>query len=378
MDNHETLDAAQSRAAQGAARDNTEVGAARNSAEVGAARKQVDLIVPCYNEAPSVRPFYDAASAVARSIPQYAFRFIFIDDGSSDGTLDAIRELQSLEGGHESVAYISFSRNFGKEAGIYAGLRHSTGDFAAVIDADLQHPPELLRGMLLAVDGEGYDSSSARRVSREGEPRIRSMLARAFYRFINRMSDVDIVDGAVDYRLMSRQMVDAVLELSEVQRFSKGIFAWVGFRTKWVEFKNVERVVGETKWSFWKLFGYAIDGIAAFTTVPLRFASVMGLAMFALSFILMAFEFVKTIARGVSVPGYPSTLIMLLLIGGVMALSMGILGEYVARTYMEAKRRPVYVAKRIDTRALGAGDAGKDMSRSVSAATPANSKEHDV
>ena len=326
------------------------------AAGAGRARKQVDLIVPCFNEAKAVRPFYDAADAVARGMPQYDFRFIFIDDGSTDGTLEAIQGIQSLEGAGARVAYVSFSRNFGKEAGIYAGLSHSTGDFAAVIDADLQHPPELLRDMLLAVDGEGYDSSSARRVSRDGEPRIRSLLARAFYRVINKMSDVEIVDGAVDYRLMSRQMVDAVLELSEVQRFSKGIFAWVGFRTKWVEFKNIERVAGETKWSFWKLFGYAIDGIAAFTTVPLRFASVMGLAMFALSFFLMAFEFIKTIAFGVSVPGYPSTLIMLLLIGGMMTLSMGILGEYVARTYMETKRRPVYIAKRADLRAMGGGD----------------------
>ena len=320
-----------------------------------AARKQVDLVVPCYNEAMAVRPFFDAASAVARSMPEYDFRYIFIDDGSTDGTL---AEIEALARGHACVAYITFSRNFGKEAGIYAGLRHTTGDFAAVIDVDLQHPPELLCAMLRAVDGEGYDSSSARRVSREGEPRVRSLFARAFYRLLNRMSDVDIVDGAVDYRLMTRQMVDAVLELSEVQRFSKGIFAWVGFRTKWIEFKVAGRISGESKWSFWKLLGYAMDGIAAFTTIPLRFASVVGLAMFALSLGLVAYEFIKTIIFGVSVPGYPSTLIMLLLIGGVMTLSMGILGEYVARTYMETKRRPVYVAKRADMRAMGRDGTG--------------------
>jgi len=200
--------------------------------------------------------------------------------------------------------------------------------------------------MLFALDTEGYDSCSARRVSRVGEPRIKSLFARAFYKVINKMSEVDIADGAVDYRMMTRQMVRAILELSEVQRFSKGIFAWVGFRTKWIEFHNVERIAGETKFSFWSLFKYALEGITAFTTVPLRFASFAGIAMSFLSLILILYELIKTIIFGIDAPGYPSTFIMLLLIGGIMLLSCGILGEYLARMYMEVKRRPIYIERR--------------------------------
>jgi len=309
--------------------------------------KTVDLVVPCYNEGPSLRPFFDAVQTVAGTLPGYRFRYIFIDDGSGDDTLSIISEFAEH---YNNVDYISFSRNFGKEAGIYAGLKNSTGDFAVIIDADLQHPPSMLRDMLRAIDEEGYDSCSARRVSREGEPRISSFFARTFYKVINSISDIDIVDGAVDFRMMTRQMVQAILELSEVQRFSKGIFAWVGFRTKWIEFKNVKRIAGETKFSFWKLFKYALEGITAFTTVPLRFASFAGLAISLLSFILIIFEFAKTLIYGIGVPGYPSTLIMILLIGGIMLLSCGILGEYVARMYMETKRRPIYIEKKTSIR----------------------------
>ena len=304
--------------------------------------KTVDLVVPCYNEGQSLRRFYIETRKETDSIPGYRFHFIFIDDGSTDDTLSIITEFSRTD---KDAAFISFSRNFGKEAGIYAGLKHSTGDYTAIIDADLQHPPSMLRAMLKAVDEEGYDSCSARRVSREGEPRIKSFFARLFYRLINRMSEVDIVDGAVDYRLMSRQMVRAILELSEVQRFSKGIFAWVGFKTKWVEFHNVERIAGETKFSFWGLFKYAIEGITAFSTVPLRFASFTGLAISLLSFALMIYELVKTLFFGIDAPGYPSTFIMLLLIGGIMIMSCGILGEYMARMYMETKRRPIYIER---------------------------------
>jgi glycosyltransferase involved in cell wall biosynthesis len=304
--------------------------------------RTVDLIVPCYNESAMLTMFFDAAEKAAKSMPAYAFRYIFIDDGSTDGTLGAIQDLARR---HGRVGYVSFSRNFGKEAAIYAGLKHSDAPLAVVIDADLQHPPELIRVMAHAIDEEGYDSCAARRVSRDGEPRIRSAFSRAFYKLINKMSEVDIVDGAVDYRMMTAQMVAAILELSEVQRFSKGIFSWIGFRTKWIDFFNVERIAGETKWSFWKLVKYALEGITSFTTVPLRFAFFIGLAFSLLSFALLSYELIKTIVFGVGVPGYPSTLIMLLMIGGVMILSTGILGEYVARMYMETKRRPIYIKR---------------------------------
>ena len=305
-------------------------------------KKSIDLIVPCYNEGQSLQRFFEETRCIINSMPQYMFRFIFIDDGSVDDTLEII---SGYARDYENVDYISFSRNFGKEAGIYAGLKNSSADYAAVIDADLQHPPSMLHDMIYALDAEGYDSCSARRVSRAGEPRIKSLFARAFYKLINSMSDVDIADGAVDFRMMTRQMVLAILELSEVQRFSKGIFAWVGFRTKWIEFHNVERIAGETKFSFWSLFKYALEGITAFTTVPLRFASFAGIAISFLSLILILFELVKTIVFGVDAPGYPSTFIMLLLIGGIMLLSCGILGEYLARMYMEIKRRPIYIER---------------------------------
>ena len=305
--------------------------------------KTVDLIVPCYNESPVLRMFYDVTKEELSRIDGYAFRFLFIDDGSTDDTLDILMELAA---GHNDVHYLSFSRNFGKEAGIFAGLKNSSADYTVVIDADLQHPPTLIKPMLDAVDKEGYDSCSARRVSRDGEPKIRSFFARTFYMLVNKMSDVDIVDGAVDFRMMNRRMVDSILQLSEVQRFTKGIFAWVGFRTKWIEFKNVQRIAGETKWSFWKLFKYAIGGIVAFTTAPLRFAAFIGAGFSLLSFILLIVELIRT---GFSVEasfGIPSiTMILLLLIGGIILLACGIIGEYIAGIYVETKRRPVYIEK---------------------------------
>lgn len=296
--------------------------------------------MPCYNEGNSLNRFYEETSAETRNLQQYLFHFIFVDDGSSDDTRDIITGFSEA---YDNVDYISFSRNFGKEAAIYAGLKNSSGDFTVIIDADLQHPPSMLGPMLQAVDSEGFDSCSARRVSREGEPRIKSFFARAFYKLINSMSEVEIVDGAVDFRMMTRQMTDAVLELSEVQRFSKGIFSWVGFKTKWIEFHNIQRIAGESRFTFWKLFKYALDGITAFTTAPLRFASFAGLAMSLFSFILIVYELIKTIFFGNDAPGYPSTFIMLLLLGGILLLSCGILGEYLARMYMETKRRPIYI-----------------------------------
>ena len=312
--------------------------------------KTVDLIVPCYNEGGSLDHFFEETGAETRKMPQYRFRFIFVDDGSADDTLALI---SGFSANNENVDFISFSRNFGKEAAIYAGLKNSTGDYTVIIDADLQHPPAMLAEMLKAVDAEGYDSCSARRVSREGEPKIKSFFARSFYKLINSMSEVEIVDGAVDYRMMSRQMTDAILELTEVQRFSKGIFSWVGFRTKWIEFHNVKRIAGESRFTFWKLFKYALDGITAFTTAPLRFASFAGLGISLFSFALIIYELVKTIVFGNASPGYPSMFIMLLFLGGIMLLSCGILGEYLARLYMETKHRPIYIERKSSFRGGG-------------------------
>lgn len=304
--------------------------------------KTVDLVVPCYNEGGMVELFYNTTSDIVSKIDGYEFRFIFIDDGSRDNTLD---EIKKLAGKNNNVKYISFSRNFGKEAGMYAGLKASTADRVTIIDADLQHPPELIEKMLYAIDVEGYDSCSARRVSREGEPKIRSFFSRMFYKLINKMSEVEIVDGAVDFRMMTRQMVDAIISLPEVHRFSKGIFCWVGFKTKWIEFKNVERIVGESRWSFWSLFKYAIDGIVAFTTFPLRLATITGCIISGAAFIYLIIELIKTLVTGIGQPGYASTIIILLFIGGVIILALGIIGEYLARMYMETKRRPIFITR---------------------------------
>ena len=304
--------------------------------------KTVDLIVPCYNESEMIDLFYEKTAQVVSQIDGYSFTFIFVDDGSTDDTLKKIKALAAAQ---EHVKYISFSRNFKKEAAMYAGLKTSTGDRVAIIDADLQHPPELIEPMLKAIDEEGYDSCSARRVSREGEPKLRSAFARLFYKLINSMSEVEIVDGAVDFRMMTRQMVNAVLSLPEVQRFSKGIFCWVGFNTKWIEFKNIERVAGESRWSFWSLLRYAIDGITAFTTFPLRLATIFGTIVSLSAFIYLIAELIKTLIFGSTVSGYPSTIIIMLFIGGIIIMALGIIGEYLARMYMETKRRPIFITR---------------------------------
>lgn len=305
--------------------------------------RTVDIVVPCYNEAEMLEMFHEKVSQVVREIAGYDFTFYLVDDGSRDETLSIMERLAEKD---KRVKYISFSRNFGKESAMYAGLKATTGDLAVIIDADLQHPPELIPEMIKAIDEEGYDTCSARRVSREGEPKIRSWFARAFYRLINRMSEVEIVDGAVDFRMMNRAMVDAILELPEVQRFSKGIFSWVGFKTKWIEFKNIERIAGETKWSFWSLLKYAISGITAFTTVPLRLATVCGVAISVSAFIYLMIELIKNLVTKNNVPGYASTIIIILFIGGITILFCGILGEYIARMYMETKRRPIFITRR--------------------------------
>ena len=265
-----------------------------------------------------------------------------MDDGSRDNTLAIARELHKKD---PRVRYISFSRNFGKEAGILAGLKAAKGDYVAMMDADLQDPPSLLPSMLDALLREDYDCAATRRTDRKGEPPIRSFFARMFYKIINKMSDADIVDGARDYRLMRRRMVDAILALPEYNRFSKGIFGWVGFKTKWLEYVNVERVAGETKWSFWKLFRYSLEGIVAFSTAPLALASLMGIAFCALAFVMIVFIILRTLLFGDPTSGWPSLVCIIFLCSGVQLFCMGVLGQYLAKAYMEVKHRPVYIVR---------------------------------
>ncbi len=276
----------------------------------------------------------------------FQFELIFVDDGSKDRTLEICKELKLLD---ERVHYLSFSRNFGKEAALYAGLKAATGDYIAVMDADLQDPPELLKDMLSILQNDNQiDCVATRRTTRKGEPPIRSFFAKNFYKLINKISKAEIMDGARDFRMMTRQVVDAVLSMGEYNRFSKGIFGWIGFRTKWLDYVNVERVAGETKWSFWKLFLYAIDGIIAFSTMPLVIASLSGI-LFCITAILMAVYFaVKTVLYGDPVAGFPTLICLILLIGGIQLFCIGILGQYLSKTYLEAKKRPIYIVKETD------------------------------
>lgn len=305
----------------------------------------LSIVVPCYNEQEALPYFYEEICRVAGEMKAShgaEFEFIFVDDGSRDNTLAIARELHKKD---PRVRYISFSRNFGKEAGILAGLKAAKGDYVAMMDADLQDPPALLPRMLDALLEEDYDCAATRRTNRKGEPPIRSFFARMFYKIINRLSDADIVDGARDYRLMRRRMVDAILALPEYNRFSKGIFGWVGFKTKWLEYVNVERVAGETKWSFWKLFLYSLEGIVAFTTAPLALASLVGIAFCALAFVMILFIIVRTLLFGDPTSGWPSMVCIIFLCSGVQLFCMGVLGQYLAKTYMEVKRRPVYIVR---------------------------------
>ncbi len=303
--------------------------------------KTVSVIVPCYNEEEAVPIFY--REFLKRTVEmECQWEFWFVDDGSKDGTL---AEFHALRAQDERVHFISFSRNFGKESAMYAGLEAATGDYVAIMDVDLQDPPELLPGMLKSIEEEGYDCVATRRVTRKGEPPIRSFFARQFYRLINHISKTEIVDGARDFRLMTRQMVDSILSLKEVSRFSKGIFSWVGYRTKWLEYENVERVAGETKWNFWKLFLYSIDGITAFSTAPLAIASVTGVVFFGVSILLLLYFFIKTLIWGDPVAGFPAMICIILFLGGIQLFCVGILGQYLSKTYLETKHRPIYIAK---------------------------------
>ena len=302
----------------------------------------ISLIVPCYNEEESLPILYGALCDVREQVSDRDFEFIFVNDGSRDKTAEVIRDLASKD---KCVKYVFFSRNFGKEAAMYAGLEKAQGDYIAILDADMQDPPSLIPSMIESLDKDEADIVAARRVTRKGEPPIRSFFARSFYKLINKMCDVEIADGARDFRLMKRCVVDAIISLNERQRFSKGIFAWVGFRTKWVEHENVERVAGETKWSFWKLFRYAIDGIVAFTTAPLRFATYCGFAFAFAAFLYIVYYFIRAIILRIydQVPGYPSLLCFMLFIGGLILMALGLLGEYIGRIFIEVKRRPQYI-----------------------------------
>lgn len=302
--------------------------------------KKVSLIVPCYNEAQALPLFYDAVCSVAKDLSDYEFDLLLINDGSKDETLNIMRQLAAND---KRVHYLSFSRNFGKEAAMYAGFCNADGDYVAVMDADMQDPPELLPQMLSILETGEYDSVATRRVTRDGEPPIRSFFARMFYKIINSISDADIVDGARDFRLMRKEMVEAIVAMCEYNRFSKGIFGWIGFKTKWLPYKNVERVAGETKWSFFKLFKYSIDGIVNFSQAPLSIASLMGFIMTIVAFLALVFVFVRRLLFGDPVAGWASTICIILFIGGIQLLCMGIIGQYLAKTYLEVKRRPHYI-----------------------------------
>jgi len=308
----------------------------------------ISLIVPCYNEEEALPYLYKAISDVRAQMSDRDFEFIFINDGSKDGTSRVIKGLAAQD---KDVRYVLFSRNFGKEAAMYAGLEKARGDYVAIMDADMQDPPALIPEMVRILDSDEADIVAARRVTRKGEPKIRSFFARRFYRLINRMTEVEIADGARDFRLMKRCVVDAIISVSERQRFSKGIFAWVGFRTRWIEHENVERVAGETKWSFWKLFKYAVDGIVAFTTAPLRLATYSGLFFALLAFGYLIYYFIRAVILKIynEVPGYPSLLCFILFIGGLILMALGLLGEYIGRTFIETKHRPIYIKAEEDS-----------------------------
>lgn len=303
---------------------------------------KLSIVIPCYNEAESVQIFYSELSRTLSSMKNIEYEIIFIDDGSKDGTLTEVYSLSKM---NNDVFYISFSRNFGKEAAIYAGLSHATGDYVVTMDVDMQDPPDLIPEMYKLINEGEYDSVATRRVTRKGEPPIRSFFARLFYKIMNMISQTDLVDGARDYRMMNRRFVNALLQLKEYNRFSKGLFGWVGFRTKWLEYENVERVAGETKWSFWKLFRYSLEGIIGFSTVPLMISSIFGIVSCIFAFVFMAFIVVRKLYFGDPVAGWASTATIILFMGGVQLLSIGILGQYLAKTYLEVKNRPIYLIR---------------------------------
>lgn len=303
----------------------------------------ISVVVPCYNEQESLPLFYDEIIKVSNQMKlnnAVDFEFLFVDDGSKDNTLNILRELSQKD---KRVRYVSFSRNFGKEAAMYAGLENADGDYVVILDADLQHPPKFIIQMYDYVKSGKYDCASTRRVSRKGESKVLSFFARKFYKIMNRISQTEIVDGAQDFRFMTRQMVNSILSMKEYNRFSKGIFSWVGFRTKYIEYENVERVAGTTKWSFWKLFKYSLEGIFAFSTAPLAISSLLGVICCLISFIMIIVIIIKTIIWGDPVAGFPTLICVIFLMGGLQLFCMGILGQYLSKTYLESKHRPIYL-----------------------------------
>ncbi len=301
---------------------------------------KLSLIIPCFNEEASLPFIYNELVKVSEQLIDYEIEYLFINDGSTDHTLDVLKKLASSDA---HVKYYSFSRNFGKEAAMYAGFCNTSGDYVAVMDADLQDPPALLPQMLDILKSGEYDSVATYRVNREGEPPVRSFFARQFYKLINRISDADIVDGARDFRLMKRDMVDAIIELNEYNRFSKGILGWIGFRTYWLPYENVERIAGETKWSFWKLFKYALDGIVSFSQAPLSLASFGGIFLTFVSFVAIIFVIVRRLIWGDPVNGWASLVCIITFIGGIQLFCTGIMGQYLSKTYLETKKRPHYI-----------------------------------
>ncbi|HEM3143586.1 TPA: glycosyltransferase family 2 protein [Streptococcus suis] len=302
----------------------------------------ISVIVPCFNEEEAIPYFYDAMEKVRKEMGEQ-FEYIFVNDGSKDRTLTVLRQ---LSGQDRAVRYLSFSRNFGKEAALYAGLQAAQGELVTVMDVDLQDPPEMLMEMKAMLDGNpDLDCVGTRRVSRDGESPIRSFFAKLFYKLMNKISQVEVVDGARDFRLMRRHMVDAILSVSEYNRFSKGIFAWVGFETEYLPYENVERVAGETSWSFWKLLSYSIEGIINFSDTPLNIASYTGFFTFLLSLVLMVFVVFKTLVFGDPTIGWPSTICIILFLGGLQLMTIGILGKYLAKVFLETKKRPIYIVK---------------------------------
>jgi len=305
--------------------------------------KKISIIVPCYNEESTIPFFYEEIDKISKKM-KTDFEFIFINDGSKDKTIEVIKNYSKKD---KRVKYINFSRNFGKEAAMYAGLEYSNGDYIAIMDADLQDPPSLLPEMLDILEDKNsdYDCVGTRRVTRKGEPPIRSFFARIFYKLINKISKIEMVDGARDYRLMSRQMVDSILELKEYNRYSKGLFQFVGYKTKWLEYENIERIAGETKWSFWKLFIYALEGIIAFSTAPLAISSITGILFCFIAFIMILFIIIKTLIFGDPTSGWPSLVCIIFFVSGIQLFCLGIMGQYLSKTYLETKNRPIYIVK---------------------------------
>ncbi len=304
---------------------------------------RISIVVPCFNEEAALPLFYEELERTRKILDQADIEYIFIDDGSKDQTLNVIKELAKKD--KERVRYLSFSRNFGKEAALYAGLQHATGDYIAVMDADLQDPPELLPEMLSLLREKTYDCIGTRRVTRDGEPLVRSFFAKQFYKWMNRISDTEFIDGARDYRLMTKRMVEAVLSVSEVNRFSKGIFSWVGFDTHYLSYNNKERIAGETSWSFWGLFNYSLDAIINFSDLPLTFASFVGLLSFFVSILFLIFIVIRALIFGDPTAGWPSLVTITLAIGGLQLFCLGIVGKYLGKTYLETKKRPLYIVK---------------------------------